>query len=57
MIFYSSALTDSMWVFGLQEPSKFHSKADIPFPFVVSLFCWVYDLLHSCFPGRTWTWW
>lgn len=56
MIFYSSALTDSMWVFGLQEPSKFHSKADIPFPFVVSLFCWVHDLLHSCFPGRTWTW-
>lgn len=28
MVFYSSVLTDLLWVFGHQEPSKIHSSTD-----------------------------
>ncbi|CAN6714178.1 unnamed protein product [Malus baccata var. baccata] len=40
ILFYNSALTILTWVFGLQEPSKLHSRTDTPVPSLISFFGW-----------------
>lgn len=49
MIFYSSALTDLMWVCGLQEPSKLHSRTYVPLPVPCLL---VYMIFYTCFQEK-----